>query len=1094
MPEPGKQYWRSVTLSFGVAALWLALACVPAASSGTFLDDYLRTMKIDARSPERTADRAHQFLTAPKAFGQTFVTGPEVEEIRQIAIQCPHANPDWTEGTSLVLALYDSPGKATELGRFEMKYEWRMWEDMTVVFPLGVRAEPGREYYFELTAQGGNGSIGPILTASGDYPSGQAYIDGKPQDFDFVFEVYAHTKWDRDQAYRSAFAAFDLNHPEMGAVRAAAEAARWEEAARALVAHFEARPEFQKIASQEKGRTIPDLSTADLAANMSVRDAEGGTISLGPNWNHLRWWPTRGGVGLTRDGIRKHLAAGYFNTRDPKYAVAWNDMLKAVLKDLPSPLKSGVVPPGARDIPPINPGGISGGSMWSGLAIGARLAHEFYYYAIFADSPDFTWDVRAAFIVNFADMMDVLAIQKAGGNWTTQMYDHLFYFSTEFPEYARSREYAELAFNGMLENMRETLLPDGPIGESAGYQMMVHGQYLDVLDRAEQLGIATPPDVVASIERALAFHMLTMQPDGQRPAFGDALGDDPKRLLARGADKFARQDMRWAATDGSEGHAPAETSVEFGYSKYYVMRSDWSPEARYLCLKNGRYTAHGHFDSLGFVLCSYGNPLIVDPGIYIYGTPEAIKLISTQSHSTISVDGANLHNGGGPSQFSTGATADYLVAVGPNYQRLDESIYPVRRIAFVKPDYWVISDIVRGSGEHQVDSRFHFADTLAQLDEASQWATTRQPAGGNLAIIPTEPGRIRSSLDDGHTAYVHEKREPALILRQSAKTELPFRIDNVLYPYEGAAADARVTPLGAAGAEVSGTRVETAGGIDWIVFTDRPIGEAAFEGEQLHASAQCAVIRADGSGSIRGFSWMWGRELRKGMPLASAQQPIASLDVVYDGDTVRVAAKGEDASLRIAALGRSRFTVNGGPARPIEAEGGMFGPIAGKGSRAVLVDDEFAGFAIERPVKGSTAGGGDQVGFSYQWAHVSPGRVGLYAYTAGLPRPGLYEVRAYIPTFELVETTREARYIVSFSVGGRWAIPAGGHVVSVDRAAAGEGSVGIVVDQAGAAGSWVSLGIYEFEANVPARLEILSDAPTGGPVVLADAVMWVPVP
>lgn len=1051
-------------------------------------------MKIDARSPGRTPDGASRFLAAPQAFGQTFTTGPEVEEIRQIAIQSPNHAPDWGQGTSLVMTLYDSPAKTNRLGSFEMKYEWRMWEDMTIIFPLGVQAEPNRQYYFELTASGGDGRIGKIMTASGDYPSGQAYVDGKPQDFDFVFEVYVHTKWDRESAYREAFAMFDLNAPGMEQVKSAVGASRWEDAARALVAHFEARPAFRELLKQEKGRTVPDLTLADLAADMKVRDADGNIISLGPNWNHLRWWPTRGGVGLTREGIRKYLAAGYFNTGDPKYAIAWNSMIKAVLKDLPSPLKSGIVAPGAKDISPVLPGGIAGGSMWSGLAIGARLAHEFYYYAIFANAPEFTWDVRAAFIINLADMADMLAIEKGGGNWATQMYDHLFYFSTEFPEFAKSREYAKLALDGLISNMKETLLPDGPIGESAGYQMLVHNQYLDVLDRAEKFGLTIPEDVLKRIEAALAFNMLTIQPDGSRPPFGDALGDDPRKMLARGAERFHRDDMLWVATNGEKGTKPTVTSTAFGYSNYYVMRSDWTPDATYMCLKNGRYTAHGHFDSLGFVLYGYGNPLLVDPGIYIYGTPEAVRLISTPSHNTISVDGANLQNGGGPNQFFAGTSTDYLVATGPQYQRIDESVYPIRRVAFLKPDYWVVSDVVRGSGEHKVDSRFHFANTLAQLDQQTRIAFTTYPSGGNLAIIPVAGG-VSCGMEDGDTAFVHEKHEPALILRQSITGSLPLRIDNLLFPYKTTSADAKATslkPSGAGSVEVSGTKVVTPRGTDWVVFTGEPCGGAEFDSEKLAVSAQCAVVRTDAAGKVRSFSWMWGESLRKGALLASSKQPIAGLDVVYDGDTVRVNVKGGDPSLEIAALAARKLSINGGPAKAVKVTKGMFRPFAGEGSQAVVVDDEFAGFRIDVPVKGSAVGGDDQVGFSYHWAHVSPGRPGIYSWTAELPASGTYEVRVYIPKFRLVEITKEAKYVIGFAPGGKWSASKDQRVVSSDDTRSGEGVVSVVVDQASAAGSWVSLGRFESRKDLKARLELLSDAPTGGPVILADGAMWVP--
>lgn len=1082
--------------------IWIAAALFAAASAGaveraneSFLDTYLNNIKLDQKSPDRGRDNASRYLKSGVRFGQTFVTGPEVVEVYQIAIQSPHYNAEWSEGVSLVLALYDSPARAAKLAEFEMLYEWRSWEDMIIVFPVGVDVEPGRTYYFELTSRGGNGQIGPIMVASGDYPGGRAYVDGEPQDFDFAFQTYVRTTWDRDKAYQEAFALLNLDHPGMEAVKAAVERKQWEEAARAMVDYFESRPAFRTVADRPKGRTIPDLSTADLAAEMKLRDAEGAIISLGPNWNHLRWWPTRGGVGLTRQGIRKDLAAGYFNTRDRKYAIAWNELIKAVLVDLPSPIKSGVVRPGSRDIPPIFPGGIAGGSMWAGLAIGARIAHEFYYYAIFADSPDFTWDVRAAFIFNLADMADVLAIQKGGGNWATQMFDHLFFFGTEFPEFARSREYAALAFDGLVSNMRETLLPDGPIGESAGYQMMVHRRYVELIGSARSLGLEIPPDLVRNIEDALAFHMYTIRPDGKRPPFGDALADDPRPMIKDAAEEFGRKDMLWVATEGAEGKEPGLTSVEFPYSKYYVMRSDWSPDARYLVLKNGRYTSHGHFDSLGFELFAFGNPIFVDPGVYIYGTPETIKLMSTASHSTISVDGANLHNGGSPNQFFAGECIDYLNAVGPVYQGLDESIYPVRRVVFLKPDYWVFSDVVYGHGERRVDSRFHFADTNASLDPQTQIAATNHARGGNLALIPVDTSGVASSLDDGHTAYVHEKMEPALILRRSMQAELPVRMDNVAYPYLGGSMSAVVTPLtpvAGRAVETSGIRIETDKGTDHIVFTRGSSGAAAFRDADLRLKGQFGCVRRDKAGAVTGFAWIWGRSLESESVLAISEHPVPGLDVVYAGDVVRVTTRGSDPSLQIAALGRSRASVNGGPAEPIVVRNGRFRPFgqaADVQEDFVTIDDETAGFRIERPIKGSSVGGDDQVGFSYHWAHVAQGRESLISYCPMLPSAGAYEVSVYVPKFRQIEITREAKYIVRFQPGGKWTRSVDGHVVAVDDLSALEGAVTVIVDQASASGSWVSLGTYEFTGG-RARLELSADAPTGGPVMLADAARW----
>ena len=1073
----------------------LCFLLVGAVNHAHFLDEYLHNIQLDQQSPWRSPEGASEFLRAPHVFGQTFVTGPNVEEIYQIAIHVPHTNSDWGEGTSLVMSLYESPAKTKKLAEFSMQYEWRSWEDMVMVFPMKAKAEPDHEYYFELSAVGGNGIIGPILKARGDYERGKAYIDGQPQDFDFAFQVYVHNKWDRDRAYCEAFSMFDLNYPGMEALKAAVERGDWEAAAKALVAHFESRKEFQEILNQPKPTNVAerDLALAQLAADMKIMDAEGNVLSLGPNWNHLKWWPTRGGVGLTREGIRKYLALGYQVTSDSKYARAWNDMLKAVLKDLPSPIKAGVIPPDAKGIPPINPGGIAGGSMWSGLAIGARLAHEFYYYATFAKAPEFTWDVRAAFIFNLGDMADMLARQKGAGNWATQMYNHLFYFATEFPEFARSKEYAQLAFNGLLENMRDTLMPDGPIGESAGYQMLVHKQYLDILDRADRFHMTIPDDIKAKIERALEFHTYTVTPNWHRPAFGDALADKPLELLMRGAERFGRQDMLWVATQGVKGRKPDITSIEFPYSKYYVMRSDWSPDALYMCIKNGRYTAHGHFDSLSFELHAYGNALIVDPGIYIYGTPDAQRLISTRSHSTVSVDGADFHNGGGPNQFFAGESVDYFRGISPEYQGLSPEIRTVRRIAFLKPDYWVVSDLVQGTGKHRIDSRFHFSDLNAVIDPLSGIARTTKTTGGNLAILPAGQKGMSYTLDEGFTAFVHEKKEPALILRQSVESDLPFWLANVLYPFCGTFNPPKLNVIKDSDFSRTGVcalRIDTAKGRDYITFAETPDTESNFAKDNLSAKAQCAMVRLGKDGRVQSFALIYGSRLKRGDLLAESSVPVPALEVVYGENEIRIKVKDPNPSIRIAALGRRFYRINGGATKQIRAVEGMFAPFAsGRFAEQVTVDDELPGFRVEGSTKGGDAGGEGQYGFTFRWSHVSPGRTGLFAFEPNLTKPGLYEISLLIPRFRLVELTSQAQVRVRFAPGGKWA-RAGTNLVRIKNVQQEDGLALLDVNQAAGAGRWLSLGTFEFRGNSPARVEILCDSTVGGSAVVADAARW----
>ena len=1076
---------KAASIAGFLACVLVALLATPS-SAGNFLDDYINNIKLDQQSANAAEPRD---LVPGHSIGQTFTTGPEVVEVYQIMVAIDRK---WNPGTLVVLALYDSPDKTNKLGEFQMKYEWRMCEDNRVVFPIKAKVEPNHAYYFELTADGADAKA-PVITSS-DYTAGQAYIDGKPLDIDLYFETYVHTAWDRDKVYADQFAKFNLDHPGMDKVKAAVQAKDWDAAAKELVAHFESRADLMEETSLPKDGKKPtyDAAVSDMAANATLKDADGNMIDLGPNWNHLRWWPTRGGVGLTREGIRKPITGAYAATGDEKYAIAWNSLLKGVFIDIPSPLKAGVIPADAKDISPVLKGGINGGSMWSGLAIAARMRHGFWYYKTFTKSPNFPWDVRAAFIMNLVDMADVLAIEKGGGNWADQMNMGLFEFGVGFPEYTRAKEFAQQGFDGLITSMRDTLLPDGPIGESAGYQCLVNNTYLTVLTEARENGLVVPDDIRKKVEAALLFNVYTVQPDGCRPPFGDALRDDIRKMMQKASDELHNDEMLWVATDGKQGKTPKKTSVEFPYSKYYVMRSDWTPDQRYLCLKNGRYTSHGHRDSLGFVMYGYGNPLLVDPGIYIYGTPNTFRLMETRSHCSVSVDGSSLVNGGGPNSFFPGSSIDYICSQGPEYEKLDPSIYTVRRLAFVKPDYWVMSDVVRGEGTHQVDSHFHFANTLAALDPATQVATTQYTTGGNLAVIPVNPSPIASELQKADTAFIHEKLADALILKQSANTGLPFRNDNVLYPYKGASADARVEALKGTNADVetSGTRISTASGTDWVLFTGKANGDARFEATDASAAAQCAVIRTDKQSKVRSFAWVWGSKIAMGKRLlASSARLMQALDVTYEGDTVLVKTLGPDPSLQIASLGARFVVVDDYPAKPLKSKSGFFQPFAGESPAFVLTDNELPGFAIEKPIKGSTAGGEDQTGFNYIWANTSPGRESLMSYSPSLPSDGLYEVSAFVPHTQIVGgVTEEAHYIVKFKPGAKWFASKDKRVKLADASKASDGVVEMRVDQSAAVGTWVSLGVFGMD-KASAKLEIRADAPHGA-VLLADGVKW----
>ena len=267
-----------------------------------------------------------------------------------------------------------------------------------------------------------------------------------------------------------------------------------------------------------------------------------------------------------------------------------------------------------------------------------------------------------------------------------------------------------------------------------------------------------------------------MKPNGSYPSVNDNYSRPGPGEAARAAGEGrspsgwrspAGADLRYIESFGAEGEAPAWTSRAFPYAGFYVMRSDWSAEARYLVFDGGRSAGgHNHVDKLSFELYAYGNTLVTDSGC---GGPWASAwrseyFVGPAGHNTIMVGWPRPGGGTPPSSRSPalrGRTAWHEIAPEPlpntwvsgrrfdcvrsryedgyaaygseqsrrrgfayESKRVDgvERMQPwtrsqgedlqvpphkrvfvdhERRILFVKPDYWILSDRLLGRGRPQ---------------------------------------------------------------------------------------------------------------------------------------------------------------------------------------------------------------------------------------------------------------------------------------------------------------------------------------------------------------------------------------------------------
>lgn len=202
--------------------------------------------------------------------------------------------------------------------------------------------------------------------------------------------------------------------------------------------------------------------------------------------------------------------------------------------------------------------------------------------------------------------------------------------------------WATWATGELVSEMDHQVRGDGCAHEaSLPYHRLVAELFLCGTQAANALLPARVPDWHRErVERMVEVAAGYTRPDGLAPQIGD--GDDGRFLPL---DDYARRDPRDHRHLFSQAGRSLETArghVAFPEGGFYVMRAG-DLYAIVRCGDTGRYGrgGHSHNDQLSFELARGPEPLVVDPGTYVYTPdPSARNLFrSTAFHATLRVDG-----------------------------------------------------------------------------------------------------------------------------------------------------------------------------------------------------------------------------------------------------------------------------------------------------------------------------------------------------------------------------------------------------------------------------------------------------------------------
>ncbi|GFZ76035.1 hypothetical protein GCM10008018_21850 [Paenibacillus marchantiophytorum] len=615
----------------------------------------------------------------------------------------------------------------------------------------------------------------------------------------------------------------ELGHPGLQEVREAASNRDTERAIEALKRHFllrsspvlfirdEDKPELIEYVNRNCQHDVTEtLQIADEVVRQTFLfryrwDMERTHVPVtfeGPiQWDHVPAYDEEWAYMLNRHRYWLSLGQAYWLTGDEIYAETFSRQLEDWIDRTP-------LTPEAQAI------------TWRTIEAGIRCENWIKAFQYFKHSPHFTSKLFAKMLLSLYEHGSYIAAHNDGwrniSNWGVLENHGLFELSVFAPEFKHSMEWRELAVRRLKEMARLQVAADGMHWEqSPMYHNEVFHCLLDNLILSQKNNIPFDKSVSATAHRMAYADLYMAKPNGHQPMQGDSDNTDVRDLLTLaaiyfndGALKFGAYprvdfDSVWSfgpesiqAYERLKAETPPHASHAFKQSGNFVMRSGWDEEALYLYFHCGHLGGgHGHADMLHIDLYAYGRDLLTDLGRYTYSNHFELRnyLKANSSHNTTQVDGIDFTECKDSWTFGRIARPvgadwisspkfDYAEGSHDGYHHLNDPVYPLRRILFVKPGYWVLSDSFDSKEEHTFAQFFHFAPGEIVVDPSSKTCFTNEKKATNLCIIPVHPDPLQAHLQEGYISYSYNSVETNKSVAYETRAKGFASMMCVLYP------------------------------------------------------------------------------------------------------------------------------------------------------------------------------------------------------------------------------------------------------------------------------------------------------------------------
>ncbi len=331
-------------------------------------------------------------------------------------------------------------------------------------------------------------------------------------------------------------------------------------------------------------------------------------------------------------------------------------------------------------------------------------------------------------------------------------------------EFREAGQWLEEGIGRLEKEFKRQFMEDGVHFElSPLYHAICVHAFLEVKITAAARSIALPEIFEFPLERAVNYLASLCRPDFTWPSLNDSGGiaGDYCAVMELAGELFHRPDFTWIGTKAQRGAPPAETEHIYPDAGIGILRSGYEKDAQYVLFRAGPAgMTHAHEDMLSLDVTACGGPCLVDPGITAYAPgPVTDYYRSAPAHNMILIDGkgpvrsrlgfqervksakGNLSltlaerdsKEQSPITTMTGICSDYYDESGARFT-------VKRKVMFTTEKYWIIEDLIEGSGIHAITVCWQFAPGEARIDPDTSVVYFRNNKGRGLDLIPTTKG------------------------------------------------------------------------------------------------------------------------------------------------------------------------------------------------------------------------------------------------------------------------------------------------------------------------------------------------------------------